>query len=251
MWSNTKAKLRANFRSCSFSCWEPGNRKKKPCSWKDGIFLKCCCVSSLSSNCPSTEELNVRLQSSWQTRRRRRLGPKPTKAPYFTASATVIMRLPLRRSREDGCIYFLELFSLLGGQKTPHPPYFQYDRDLCFHPEDTFSSSLECPRHTHWPRLVKQHAAICLPPVKNAPTLASFFLPCRPSMSSFIMFLWARPRLLTQTRCNLFNPPLSWADKAWPPSTLLHLTQPGGTGFFASSPRWAADAYRSGGFDLK
>lgn len=138
-----------------------------------------------------------------------------------------------------------------GTKKNTHPPHFQYDRDLCFHPEDTFSSSLECPRHPHWPGLVKQHAAICLPPVKNAPTLASFFLPCRPSMSSFIMFLWARPRLLTQTRCNLFNPPLSWADKAWPPSTLLHLTQPGGDSLFASSPRWAADAYRSGGFDLK
>lgn len=38
------------------------------------------------------------------------------------------------------------------------------------------------------------------------------------------VLMWARPRLLTQTQCNLFNPPLSWADKAWPPNTLLHLT---------------------------
>lgn len=64
-------------------------------------------------------------------------------------------------------------------------------------------------------------------PRGNASNFCIFFfiLLARPSMSFLIMFpVWARPRLQAQTRCNLFNPPLSWADKAWPPNTRLRLT---------------------------
>lgn len=54
----------------------------------------------------------------------------------------------------------------------------------------------------------------------------------------------ARPRLLTRTRCNLFNPPLSWADKAWPPNTRLHLAQPRGiVSHFITSSAVADAAY--------
>lgn len=174
-------------------------------------------------------------------------------APDSTACATPIMHQvmlrPLRQST-GGCVCVLELSSLLGGAP---------DRSFLFPAwrigrwRRTLSGSLECLRHTHWPRLVKQHAAICLPPVKNAPSLACFFLPCRPSMSSFIMAPWARPRLLTQTRCNLFNPPLSWADKAWPPGTLLHLTQPEGGGIVSHfiTSVGPPTLYRPGGFDLE
>lgn len=135
MWSNTKAKLRANFRSCSFSCWETREqKKKKPCSWKDGIFLKCCCVSSLSSNCPSTEELNVRLQSSWQTPRHM-LGPKPTKAPHFPASAAAIMRLPLRK-RQRGWMHLFSraLQPVRGTKKNPTSSLFPVRRGFVFSP---------------------------------------------------------------------------------------------------------------------
>lgn len=61
--------------------------------------------------------------------------------------------------------------------------------------------------------------------------LLLFSLPQQLSMSFLIMFLCVRPRPLTQTQCNLFNPPLSRADKAWPPSAVLHLTQPRGEQF--------------------
>lgn len=77
-------------------------------------------------------------------------------------------------------------------------------------------SSVDCNRLTHWPRLVKQHAKSCLPPVavceecsKLRPLFSffSFFLPCRPSMSFLIMFLceqgqgcWHRPSVISLTR---------------------------------------------------
>lgn len=97
--------------------------------------------------------------------------------------------------------------------------------------------------------------AVCLLslPAKNAPNLGLplFFFLFPPLQAKHVLphyvLVCARPRLLTQTRCNLFNPPLSWADKAWPPNTLLHLTQPRGIVFhFITSS--SATAYRFGGW---
>lgn len=95
--------------------------------------------------------------------------------------------------------------------------------------------------------------AVCLLslPAKNAPNLGLplFFFLFPPLQAKHVLphyvLVCARPRLLTQTRCNLFNPPLSWADKAWPPNTLLHLTQPRGIVFHFITSSSAA-AYRFG-----
>lgn len=124
-WSESKStlsrywkKLRVNFRSCSFSCCAPRNwGEKKTRSWKDVnsffLFLKCCCVSSLSLDCPSTEELNAEASVilTENVKGRRRLGPKPAQAPCSSAPATVIMHqvtTPLHRKstgRMDAWIF--------------------------------------------------------------------------------------------------------------------------------------------------
>lgn len=103
----------------------------------------------------------------------------------------------------------------------------------CPHSAAAPFSSLDCNRLTRWPRLVKQHAKSCLPPVavcEECSKLRPLFFFFSPLQAKHVLphyvLVWARPRLLTQTQCNLFNPPLSWADKAWPPNARLHLTQP-------------------------
>lgn len=95
--------------------------KKKPWSWKDVIFLKCCFVSSLSFNCPSTEELNVRLQSSWQRTWKdvASLDLNPHERALFhrvSDNASGKGTATQKEHRQDGCTYFPELFSLLGGR---------------------------------------------------------------------------------------------------------------------------------------
>lgn len=122
------------------------------------------------------------------------------------------------------------------------------------HSAATPSSSADRNSLTHWPWLVEQHAKSCLPPVAACEECSklrppSFFFLFPPLQAKHVLphyvLVCARPRLLTQTRCNLFNPPLSWADKAWPPNTLLHLTQPGGIVFHFITSSSAA-AYRFG-----
>lgn len=89
------------------------------------------------------------------------------------------------------------------------------------------------------PQKLNKVASRCLGRIPQT----SAFLSDRPSMSSLIMpLVWARPRLPTHTRCNLFNLPLSRADKAWPPNARLHLTQPRES-FFTSSPLGIVAAY--------
>lgn len=130
-----------------------------------------------------------------------------------------------------GCIYIQERFGVtrLSGRLLMEKLRFVFS--YCA----TFSTFVECHHLTHLTSVCKAHThknkAVCLL-WRTLQTSASFFLPCRPSMSSFIMFLceqgqgcWHRPSVISLT-CHCHE-----QTRRDHPGTPLHLTRPRGIVF--------------------
>lgn len=236
--------------------------------WLSNVLLG---VITFPFDCPSTEQLHVRPQLSktrtGKARKKKRMEQGDCSAEARTQLPDISSRFRLRQWERLRSVPTVKELSVkpatepgVWTQRRLRLQLFVFAGERCQevtrrHSAATPSSSADRNSLTHWPWLVKQHAKSCLPPVaaceecsKLRPPSFFFFL-FPPLQAKHVLphyvLVCARPRLLTQTRCNLFNPPLSWADKAWPPNTLLHLTQPRGIVFHFITSSSAA-AYRFG-----